>query len=76
MYVIVSEYLFRVHQDIAHYLVEKEVDKTRVLYWYHREFIEVAQERYMTDNLPDYIHGLLADYFQGKWSKMVKRPFR
>ena len=40
---------FRVYQDIEHYLAEREVDKIRVLYWYHRQFEEVAEDRYLAD---------------------------
>ena len=64
------------YQDIEHYLAEREVDKTRVLYWYHRQFEEVAEARYLADDLPWRIHNNLADYFEGRWSKMLKKPFR
>jgi hypothetical protein len=30
------------------YIVEKEVDETRVIYWYHRRFIIVASSSYLS----------------------------
>jgi len=38
----------RVKHDLSCYMVEKEVDDTRVIYWYHRRFIEVASSFYIS----------------------------
>ena len=36
----------RLKHDVDSYFVNEEVDGTTVTYWYHRQFIEAAQERY------------------------------
>ena len=51
-------------------VVERGADGSRVLYWYHRQFIEAARVRYC--NQPEknvQIHTALADFFAGTWSK-------
>jgi hypothetical protein len=37
----------RIRADVDDYLTEKEVDGSLVIYWYHRQFIEVATMRYL-----------------------------
>lgn len=38
----------RIKFDLKNYMVEKEVHNTRVIYWYHRRFIEVANSFYVS----------------------------
>lgn len=66
----------RVRHDIASYLVDKEVDDTRVFFWYHRQFYEAAEKRYLADSsFSTEVHSLLADYFLGTWHGKPK-PFK
>jgi len=49
--------------------VERGADDTRVLCWYHRQFIEAARERYCSDpNQNQVMHANLADFFNGTWA--------
>ncbi|XP_033763365.1 uncharacterized protein LOC117344647 [Pecten maximus] len=66
----------RVRHDIASYLVDKEVDDTRVFFWYHRQFYEAAEKRYLSDSeFSKEVHSLLADYYLGTWHNKPK-PFK
>ena len=66
----------RIRHDISQYLVDKEVDEVRVFFWYHRQFIETARKRYLSDaGFKAEIHSLMADYYLGKWFR-VKKPFK
>lgn len=65
----------RIRHDIAAYLVDKEADETRVSFWYHRQFIEAARERYLHDeSFARKIHSAIAEYFTGRWHGVAK-PF-
>ena len=37
----------QLRHDLFDYLVEKESGGVRVLIWYHRQFLETAQDRYV-----------------------------
>ncbi|KAL9973170.1 hypothetical protein ACROYT_G019587 [Oculina patagonica] len=65
----------RIRSDIGDYLIERGADGTQVVFWYHRQFIEAAQERYLTDEQRMKIHTNMSDYFLGKWSGGVKKPY-
>ena len=39
----------RIRSDLASYLVDRGADDSRVVTWYHRQFTEAAQERYLSD---------------------------
>ena len=65
----------RIRSDIGDYLIERGADGTQVVFWYHRQFIEAARERYLTDSQAKKIHANMSDYFLGKWSRGVKKPF-
>ncbi|XP_060582877.1 NACHT and WD repeat domain-containing protein 2-like [Ruditapes philippinarum] len=66
----------RIRHDISQYLVDKEVDEVRSFFWYHRQFFETAERRYLSDEkLKEEIHSLMADYYLGKWVG-VEKPFR
>ena len=63
----------RVRFEIDEYLVERQADGRTVLAWYHRQFIEAATDRYLS-NKKDILacHSGLADLFNGKWAKVGK----
>lgn len=63
----------RIRSDIGDYLIERGADDSRVIYWYHRQFIEVATDRYL--EAKQEIHSKLADYFVGKWSNGAGKPY-
>ncbi|XP_078369383.1 uncharacterized protein LOC144653297 [Oculina patagonica] len=65
----------RIRSDIGDYLIERGADGTQVVFWFHRQFIEAARERYLTDEQKKKIHANMSDYFLGKWSGGVKKPF-
>ncbi|KAE8632431.1 hypothetical protein XENTR_v10001547 [Xenopus tropicalis] len=64
----------RLRNDLEGYLVERQADGSTVLGLYHRQFIEVARDTYLTNTEKSNRHGTLADYFMGKWSMGTKRP--
>lgn len=37
----------RIKNDLREYVVEKEANETKVVYWYHRRFVEVALNIYL-----------------------------
>ncbi|KAK3590255.1 hypothetical protein CHS0354_041333 [Potamilus streckersoni] len=69
--------LVRLKTDLEQYLVDRGADGARVLFWYHRQFIEAAQERYASDqNINSELHAALADFFAGSWANGRKKPFK
>ncbi|XP_038054566.1 NACHT and WD repeat domain-containing protein 2-like [Patiria miniata] len=67
----------RVRNDISSYLVDRDADGVTVMYWYHRQFIETARQRYLHDaNLKKKLHKNCAEYFEGTWSDGRKKPCR
>ncbi|XP_052105636.1 NACHT domain- and WD repeat-containing protein 1-like isoform X2 [Mytilus californianus] len=67
--------LVRLKTDLQQYLVDRGADGVRVIYWYHRQFIEAAQDRYCTKGKQSLLHSALADFFAGTWSNGNKKPF-
>ena len=65
----------RIRSDIGDYLIDRGADGALVIYWYHRQFIEVARERYLDVEQAIGIHSNMSEYFLGKWSGGVKKPF-
>ena len=67
----------RLHNELSSYITQREANATVVLYWYHRQFIEVANQRYLS-NVPHriYIHSVLVHYYLGTWGGGRKKPFR
>ena len=65
----------RIRSDIGDYLIERGADDSRVIYWYHRQFMEVARERYLKPETVDSIHLSMSEYFLGKWSDGAKKSF-
>ena len=64
----------RIRSDVGDYLIERGADDARVVYWYHRQFIEVATDRYLGVKKEE-IHSKLADFFTGKWSNGSGKPY-
>ena len=76
----------RVRRDLNEYIVDREADGTKVMAWYHRQFIETANERYLglgisftgRQSRDEYkrIYLALRDYFAGIWAGNVPKPFK
>jgi len=64
----------RIKYDLRGYMVEKEVDETRVIYWYHRRFIEVAESFYIS-KLDKGIFMNVVDFFNETW-KYKPKPYK
>ncbi|XP_040273389.1 NACHT domain- and WD repeat-containing protein 1 [Bufo bufo] len=60
--------------DLEEYLVERQADENTVLGLYHRQFIEVAHNIYLSGSEKTKRHHVLADYFMGTWSLGTKCP--
>ncbi|XP_053395163.1 uncharacterized protein LOC123524131 isoform X2 [Mercenaria mercenaria] len=68
--------LVRLRSDLNQYLVDRGADGVRVMHWYHRQFIEAAQNRYCNDvTLNEKLHASLADFFSGKWANGQQKPY-
>ncbi|CAF3329325.1 unnamed protein product [Rotaria socialis] len=66
----------RIRNDLPNYLVEREADGVSVVSWYHRQFAEVSQERYLSNPEERRIyHSNMADYYLGMWAGRPK-PFQ
>ena len=65
----------RIRAEIGDYLTERGADNTRVIFWYHRQFIEVAREQYLNSGQAEKIHATMSEYFLGKWSDGAKKPY-
>ena len=65
----------RVRNDLGSYIVYRGASGVLVNNWYHRQFIETARERYLSDGRKEKYHRLIADYFLGLWSHGKKKPF-
>ena len=58
----------RLKSEIASYLVNREADGTRVIFWYHRQFIEAAKAYFLkSEEHCTYLHKIMAEYFCGEW---------
>jgi hypothetical protein len=68
----------RIKNDLRGYMVEKEVHDTRVIYWYHRRFIEVASSFYIqvvSSEIRNEIFANVIDFFSERW-KNIPKPFK
>ncbi|XP_070560212.1 NACHT domain- and WD repeat-containing protein 1-like [Ptychodera flava] len=66
----------RIRAELSPYLVDRGADGVRVINWYHRQFIETAEDRYFGDfKTKIHLHSMLAEYFAGKWANGVKKPY-
>ena len=67
----------RIRHDMSSYLVTREADGTEVVHWYHRQFIEAAMDRYISnqsESFNKYIHTTVSEFFQGTWHGK-RKPF-
>ena len=65
----------RIRADLASYLVDRGADGTQVTCWYHRQFVQAAVDRYLSDPFEKKnIHSAIADYFLGR-NFVGKRTF-
>ncbi|XP_048252371.1 NACHT and WD repeat domain-containing protein 2-like [Haliotis rufescens] len=68
--------LVRLKAEFNQYLVDKGADGVRVFFWYHRQFIEAAYERYCSDDSDQKkMHGALGDFFSGVWAHGTQKPY-
>ncbi|XP_060587443.1 NACHT domain- and WD repeat-containing protein 1-like isoform X3 [Ruditapes philippinarum] len=68
--------LIRIRSDLAQYLVDRSADGVRVMSWYHRQFMEAAENRYCNDvTLNEKLHASLADFFSGRWANGHQKPY-
>lgn len=65
----------RVRNDLGIYLVERGSNGISAYWWYHRQFWETAEKRYLltskgekSEAFKRKAHVAIADYFEGKWS--------
>jgi len=68
----------RIKHDLKGYMVEKEIDDTRVIYWYHRRFIEVANSYYiskMNSVERETVFMNVVDFFNETWKNKPK-PYK
>ncbi len=68
----------RIKHDLKSYIVEKEIDNTRVISWYHRRFIEVANSYYiafLTGKTKETVVQNVVDFFNETW-KYKPKPFK
>ena len=66
----------RVRSDLPGYFTDSEADGVNVCNWYHRQFKVAAFKRYFKDwEETRYFHSLMADYYLGKYSGGVPKPF-
>eukprot|EP00026_Physarum_polycephalum_P000396 Phypoly_transcript_00397.p1 GENE.Phypoly_transcript_00397~~Phypoly_transcript_00397.p1 ORF type:complete len:1410 (+),score=214.43 Phypoly_transcript_00397:632-4231(+) len=72
----------RIRDDLGGYLIERGSSGAIVYRWYHRQFWEAAENRYLKNEKGE--HGVskrearhidLANYFDGKWSSPNKVPY-
>ncbi|XP_076085339.1 NACHT and WD repeat domain-containing protein 2-like [Mytilus galloprovincialis] len=64
--------LVRLRHDLQQYLVERGADGATVIYWYHRQFIEAAQDRYCRgETSVTNLHTAISDYFLGTWANGI-----
>lgn len=65
----------RLRNDLGSYIVYRGASGVLVNNWYHRQFIETATERYLSDpKVKSNYHILLMEYFRGVW-KGKKKPY-
>ncbi|WAR09807.1 NWD1-like protein [Mya arenaria] len=65
----------RVRNELGSYLAERGTDGVSAYGWYHRQFWETAERRYLQTGFGDdpkpfaqKAHLAIADYFEGKWA--------
>ncbi|RNA44126.1 NACHT and WD repeat domain-containing 2 [Brachionus plicatilis] len=67
----------RIKNDLHEYIVEKEANDTKVIYWYHRRFIEVALDKYVQKLEKSEFEAMflnIFDFYNETW-KDKQKPF-
>lgn len=67
----------RIKKDLGEYLVEKEANDTKVIYWYHRRFVEVSLSHYINSlkkSEKQILFQNIFDFFNETW-KGKQKPF-
>nr|KAG5694295.1 hypothetical protein BaRGS_032013 [Batillaria attramentaria] len=68
--------LVRLKADLGQYLVDRGADGVRVFFWYHRQFIEAAEQRYCNDlDTRLALHTSLSHFFAGTWANGNPKPY-
>ncbi|XP_041349253.1 NACHT domain- and WD repeat-containing protein 1-like [Gigantopelta aegis] len=69
--------LVRLKAELGQYLVDRGADGVRVFYWYHRQFIEAARDRYCSDESETRKrHMDMAEFFSGTWSAGKRKAYK
>ncbi|KAM9330625.1 NACHT domain- and WD repeat-containing protein 1 [Gastrophryne carolinensis] len=63
----------QLNYDLEGYLVKRQADRSTVLGLYHRQFIEVSHDIYLSPPEKKKRHHTMAEYFLGTWSMGIKR---
>lgn len=67
----------RLKQDVAALLAIWQLDHRRVLGWKYSVFKKVFTAEYLAGGTSaSELHSNMADYYLGKWSRTVKKPFK
>ena len=67
----------RIKKDLARYIVEKEANDAKVVYWHHRKFVEVTLNRYVkaSHDENNAICQNILEFYDQTWTGKPK-PFR
>lgn len=69
--------IVRLRHDLNRYLVNRGDSGVQIMGWYHRQFWEAAEDRYTKDkDTCQRLHVGIADYFAGRWSGDVPKPYK
>lgn len=64
----------RIRHDIDEFFVERQADRKTIVTWYHRQFWESAELRYLSDRKERISrHTLMCEYFQGIFNDLEAR---
>ncbi|KAI3388137.1 hypothetical protein SNEBB_001197 [Seison nebaliae] len=69
----------RIRYDLKEYLVDRDSDDVTVVYWYHRQFIEVSENEYfgeLSESEQKEIFQNICDYYTGKWADGQKKELK
>ena len=64
----------RLKADLGSYIEDKGSDGVLVNNWYHRQFYQVAKERYLSPEHATSIYKILTEYFLGTWANGASKP--
>ncbi|KAJ3211260.1 hypothetical protein HDU67_004656 [Dinochytrium kinnereticum] len=65
--------IIKLLEELGSSIEEKQIDGVHALFWSHRQYHRVAEDRYLYRERHIAIHAALADYWDGKWSKTPKQ---